>query len=195
MDQPYQQNQPEEVSNVPANIPNLSSDAPNTPSANSNVPPAYPHAPAENPFASPVFQNPACVPPVTRIRQTATGRDVVFAILCAVFCILCADNYLWGGASLGASLSTVCLLLTGIIYLGHRIRRLRTQMFRRLIRTHQPKIRSRRRYSKIRLAFHRSRVSAKRQPEEMWFLPSFAPFSAFSVPITIYGAAQVWAQV
>lgn len=123
MDQPYQQNQPEEVSNVPANIPNLSSDAPNTPPANSNVPPAYPHAPAENPFASPVFQNPACVPPVTRIRQTATGRDVVFAILCAIFCILCADNYLWGGASLGASLSTVCLLLTGIIYLGRYARK------------------------------------------------------------------------
>ena len=123
MDQSYQQNHPEAVKNAPASSSNPSTDIPNTPPVHSNAPSAYPFAPNENPFASPVFQNPACVPPVTRIRQTATGRDVVFAILCAIFCILCADNYLWGGAGLGASLSTIGLIFTGIFYLGRYARK------------------------------------------------------------------------
>lgn len=85
---------------------------------------ANPNTPPVNPFAAPVFQNPSNPAPIQRIRQTASGRDIVFAIITAVFCILCADNYLWGGAGLAASISTVCLLLTGVFYLARHAKKI-----------------------------------------------------------------------
>lgn len=104
---------------APAGIPA----APYTPQEPAYAPPAAPYAPPAYSYTAPqrpVYYAPAAAPVK---RQTATGRDIVFAIITAILCILCADNYLWGDAGLGATLSTVCLLLTGIFYLGHHAKK------------------------------------------------------------------------
>ena len=60
-------------------------------------------------------------PPVQPPRLTpycaSTMRDMVFALLLFVFSILCADFYFWGGAGPAAGIATICLLLTGSVYL------------------------------------------------------------------------------
>lgn len=60
---------------------------------------------------------PPVQPPRLDPRRASTGRDMVFALLLAVFSILCADFYFWGGAGPAAGIATVCLLLTGAVYL------------------------------------------------------------------------------
>lgn len=121
MDQPYQQNNPDTEQNPSASIP---PNAWNAPPEASTVPPVFTYPPPTNPYAPPTYYPPVYTPPAKPIRHPATGRDIAFAVVCAIFCILCADNYLWGGSGLGASLSTIGLILTGIFYLGRHVQKI-----------------------------------------------------------------------
>ncbi|MGM9564030.1 MAG: DUF4153 domain-containing protein [Faecousia sp.] len=56
-------------------------------------------------------------PPRLTPYRASTRRDMVFALLLIVFSILCADFYFWGGAGPAAGIATVCLILTGAVYL------------------------------------------------------------------------------
>lgn len=49
--------------------------------------------------------------------RPAARRDLIFALLTALFCILCTDFYLWGGVGIAASAATVLLCLTAVLYL------------------------------------------------------------------------------
>lgn len=60
---------------------------------------------------------PPVQPPRLTPYRASTRRDMVFALLLVVFSILCADFYFWGGAGPAAGVATVCLLLTGAVYL------------------------------------------------------------------------------
>ena len=56
-------------------------------------------------------------PPRLTPYRASTRRDMIFALLLVVFSVLCADFYFWGGAGPAAGIATVCLLLTGAVYL------------------------------------------------------------------------------
>lgn len=64
---------------------------------------------------------PAPLPPAYR---PAGRRDLVFAGILLVFCILAANFYLWGGLGLGATIVTILIFLTGACYLLKYRRRL-----------------------------------------------------------------------
>lgn len=69
------------------------------------------------PETEPQPLQPPVQPPRLTPYRPSTRRDMVFALLLVVFSILCADFYFWGGAGPAAGIATVCLLLTGAVYL------------------------------------------------------------------------------
>ena len=69
------------------------------------------------PESEPHPLQPPVQPPRRNPYCASTMRDMVFALVLFVFSILCADFYFWGGAGPAAGIATVCLLLTGAVYL------------------------------------------------------------------------------
>ena len=78
--------------------------------------PAQPSYSPAHPVYRPVpsVQTPA---PRRAACRPAGTRDLVFAGILAVLCILAANFYLWGGLGLAASVVTVLIFLTGASYL------------------------------------------------------------------------------
>lgn len=68
-------------------------------------------------YPEPQPLQPPVHPPRLTPYRASTRRDMVFALLLVIFSILCADFYFWGGAGPAAGVATVCLLLTGAVYL------------------------------------------------------------------------------
>lgn len=68
-------------------------------------------------YPEPQPLQPPVQPPRLTPYRASTRRDMVFALLLVAFSILCADFYFWGGAGPAAGIATVCLLLTGAVYL------------------------------------------------------------------------------
>lgn len=92
--------------------------------------PKYYSVPEQNPYGVPPqgygyppVQPPyAPVPPVEpKPRRAACrpagARDLVFAGILAVLCVLAANFYLWGGLGLAASVVTALIFFTGAVYL------------------------------------------------------------------------------
>lgn len=86
-------------------------------------PPVQPGYPPAQPAYSPMQPVYRPVPPVQAPAprraacRPAGTRDLVFAGILAVLCILAANFYLWGGLGLAASVVTVLIFLTGASYL------------------------------------------------------------------------------
>lgn len=86
----------------------------------SPVPPGYPPVQPSYSPAQPVYRpvQPVQAPAPRRVACRPAGtRDLVFAGILAVLCILAANFYLWGGLGLAASVVTVLIFLTGTSYL------------------------------------------------------------------------------
>ncbi|MBQ8587518.1 MAG: DUF4173 domain-containing protein [Oscillospiraceae bacterium] len=78
--------------------------------------PAQPSCSPAQPVYRPVPPVQAPAPRRAACRPAGT-RDLVFAGILAVLCILAANFYLWGGLGLAASVVTVLIFLTGASYL------------------------------------------------------------------------------
>lgn len=79
------------------------------------VPPqGYGYPPVQPPYA-PV--PPAEPKPLRAAYRPAGARDLVFAGILAVLCVLAANFYLWGGLGLAASVVTALIFFTGAVYL------------------------------------------------------------------------------
>ena len=61
--------------------------------------------------------------PLRAAYRPATRRDLIFAGVLAVLCILAANFYLWGGAGIAASIVSVLIFCTGTCYLWRDRRR------------------------------------------------------------------------
>ena len=78
--------------------------------------PAQPSYSPAQPVYRPVPPVQAPAPRRAACRPAGT-RDLVFAGILAVLCILAANFYLWGGLGMAASVVTVLIFLTGTSYL------------------------------------------------------------------------------
>lgn len=58
--------------------------------------------------------------PEQKERKTATGRDMVFALLCLVFSILTIDFLFWSGAGIGISVCAAAILFVSVAYLSQK---------------------------------------------------------------------------
>ncbi len=58
-----------------------------------------------------------------KLREVGTKRDMLFALLFLVLSILTVEFYLHAGRGIAASVASICLFLTGVLYiLPHRVR-------------------------------------------------------------------------
>ncbi len=73
-------------------------------------------------------QMPPCAPqppePPKSLGRPGSKRDLIYALILGLLCILAADFYLWGRAGLGAAIVTVLVFFTGTCYLYKSRRKL-----------------------------------------------------------------------
>ncbi len=77
------------------------------------MPPYY--APQMPPYYAIPYRPPYI--PKPSVREVGEKRDMVYALLLVIFSILAANFYLWGGSGIAASVISICLFLTGVIYI------------------------------------------------------------------------------
>lgn len=75
-------------------------------------------------FGVPPAAEPEEQQPLRPVYRPAGTRDLVFAGILAVLCILAADFYFWGGLGLAATVVTALIFLTGASYLLKHRRKL-----------------------------------------------------------------------
>lgn len=81
------------------------------------------YAPQPQNFAYPAqsYEQPQNILP---LRKAASVRDLIFAAILALLTVLSANFYLWGGAGLGAAISTALTFLAGAFYLAKHHRKI-----------------------------------------------------------------------
>lgn len=61
---------------------------------------------------------------IVPLHEAASVRDLIFAAILALLTVLSADFFLWGGAGLGAAISTALTFLAGAFYLAKHRRKI-----------------------------------------------------------------------